>query len=181
MQLNRCLRPGTGKQRHSGKHSATRETMTTHASDLSLIFDPTPAELRATLAAGINAFHATTVPQDSTRFGFSLRDSAGTLAGGVVGLLSWQWLFVEALFVTETWRGQGLGRRLLAAAETHAQAQGCHSVWLDTFQARDFYLGLGYEMFGELQNYPGPQSRAFLRKTLGDKTCHPSRHEHPRP
>ena len=40
------------------------------------------------------------------------------------------------------------------------------SAWLDTFQARDFYLGLGYETFGVLDNYPPGQQRTFMRKVL---------------
>ena len=49
-----------------------------------------------------------------------------------------------------------------------ALSQGCHSVWLDTFefQARGFYERLGYTCFGELKNYPAG-SRLFMSKRLG--------------
>jgi GNAT superfamily N-acetyltransferase len=125
------------------------------------------AELRAALADAINEFHARSVPDDGRRFAMVLRDAAGGVAAGVIGGIGWRYLFVSALFVAEAWRGKGLGAALLARAEARAVAAGCHSVWLDTFQAREFYVGQGYEVFAELPDYPGAQSRWFLRKALG--------------
>jgi hypothetical protein len=39
-------------------------------------------------------------------------------------------------------------------------------LWLDTFsfQARPFYEKLGYEVFGQLEDYPRGHSRYFLQK-----------------
>jgi ribosomal protein S18 acetylase RimI-like enzyme len=54
----------------------------------------------------------------------------------------------------------------MARAEAYAAAEGCHSVWLDTFQTRGFYEKLGYTAFGTLEDYPGPQTRAFMRKRI---------------
>jgi GNAT superfamily N-acetyltransferase len=68
--------------------------------------------------------------------------------------------------VSEALRGRGVGRDLMAAAERHALEAGCRAVWLDTFQAHDFYLGLGYEAFGVLDDYPAGQQRTFMRKAL---------------
>jgi len=129
--------------------------------------DPAPSpEVRATLAREINAFHSRTVPHESTRFAVLSRAPDGALAAGVMGVMSWNWLFIEAMWVGDARRGQGLGRSLMAAAEAHALAAGCHSVWLDTFQARDFYLALGYEAFGVLDDYPPGQSRTFMKKRI---------------
>jgi GNAT superfamily N-acetyltransferase len=130
------------------------------------LLDPAPPTLRAALAEGIHGFHARTVPLDQRRFGLRI-EAGGELVAGFCGVLSWQWLFVEALWVAEARRGQGLGARLLARAEAHALAEECHSAWLDTFQARDFYLAQGYESFGALEDYPPGQTRHFLRKRLG--------------
>ena len=138
-----------------------------------------PAELRFTLDSApstetlrilgdaINAFHVRTVPLDAHRFALLLHAEDGGLAAGLFGVLAWQWLFVQALWVDDAWRRRGIGRALLAQAEAHAVAAGCHSVWLDTFQARGFYLALGYQEFGALENYPKGQTRWFLRKRLG--------------
>ncbi|TCZ56740.1 GNAT family N-acetyltransferase [Roseicella aquatilis] len=128
--------------------------------------DP-PLEFRTELARHIHAFHAETVPPwQSTRFALRLEDAAGALAGGFCGSMAWDWLFVEALWVAAAQRGTGAGRALLAAAERQAVAAGCHSAWLDTFQARGFYEALGYAVFGQLGDYPAGQTRWFLRKRL---------------
>jgi GNAT superfamily N-acetyltransferase len=135
--------------------------------ELRLVFDAAPsAETRGALAREINAFHSRTVPHDTQRFALLLRDADGVLAAGLSGVLAWQWMFVEAMWVGDAWRGRGLGRALMTQAEAHATADGCHSAWLDTFQARGFYLALGYREFGVLDDYPDGQSRYFLRKRL---------------
>jgi GNAT superfamily N-acetyltransferase len=123
-------------------------------------------DLRAALAREINAFHARTVPHASKRFALTLHAQTGPLSAGLVGVLSWEWLFIEALWVSDRLRGQGVGRALMAAAEARAWAEGCRSAWLDTFQAKDFYLALGYAVFGQLEDFPPGQTRHFLRKAL---------------
>jgi GNAT superfamily N-acetyltransferase len=134
---------------------------------LPLEFDAAPApETRATLAREINDFNSRAFPYAPVRFAFLSRDAAGALQAGVMGTMSWGWLFVEAVWVSEALRGRGVGRALMAAAERHALQSGCHSVWLDTFRAEPFYLGLGYETFGVLDDYPAGQRRAFMRKAL---------------
>ena len=134
---------------------------------LRLSLDPAPTlETRNTLWQEINAHNARTVAQDTRRFALLLHDGEGKLVAGLGGALSWQWLFVDALWVSDAWRGHGLGRALLERAEAHALAEGCHSAWLDTFQAREFYLARGYQEFGTLEDYPPGQTRSFLRKKL---------------
>jgi ribosomal protein S18 acetylase RimI-like enzyme len=133
----------------------------------SLDFDATPsAEVRATMAREINGFHSRTVPHESNRFAWLVRNPSADIVAGLIGVISWEWLFIEAIWVGDALRGQGMGRLLMSRAEAHAVAAGCHSAWLDTFQAQDFYLRLGYEVFGILDNYPKSQTRSFLRKRL---------------
>jgi GNAT superfamily N-acetyltransferase len=135
--------------------------------ELRVSLDAAPSvAVRVTLGGEIDAFHARTVPRDSKRLALLLHDEGDRLAGGVCFVLAWQWMFVEALWVGDVWRGRGVGGGLLARAEGQGSASGCHSAWLDTFQARDFYLRRGYEMFGALEDYPPGQTRYFLRKRL---------------
>ena len=134
---------------------------------LPLEYDASPSpETRAALAREINEFNSRAFPYASTRFAYLSRGANGTLQAGVMGTMSWGWLFVEAVWVVDALRGRGVGRDLMAAAENHAREAGCHAVWLDTFQARDFYLALGYETFGVLEDYPAGQQRTFMRKIL---------------
>jgi ribosomal protein S18 acetylase RimI-like enzyme len=128
--------------------------------------DDPPAGFRGELGQAINAFHAQTVPFQSRRFGLRLLDAGDRMVGGLSGVMSWGWLFIDAVWVHPDTRGQGAGRRLVEQAEAYALEQGCHSVWLDTFQALGFYQAMGYAVFGELDDYPGTQKRAFLRKRL---------------
>jgi GNAT superfamily N-acetyltransferase len=78
------------------------------------------------------------------------------------------WLNVFQLWVAETERGSGLGTELLLKAEAEALARGCIGAHLTTysFQAKDFYLKNGYEVFGELKDCPPGHSNFFLRKVF---------------
>ncbi|MBV9302403.1 MAG: GNAT family N-acetyltransferase [Acidobacteriaceae bacterium] len=104
----------------------------------------------------------------------TLLDSNKEFTGGLFGKISYQWLFVDTLWVSEQARGKGQGRRLLVAAEQAARAHGCGNAWVDTFsfQARSFYEKNGYLVFGELPDYPPGHTRYFLRKSL--KASQPS-------
>lgn len=78
------------------------------------------------------------------------------------------WLNVELLYVDESARRQGVGHRLLAAAEQKARELGARNVTLNTFewQARDFYLKQGYEEFGRIDNYIQGFYAAYMKKAL---------------
>ncbi len=86
--------------------------------------------------------------------------------GGLWGRTSFQWLFVEFLFLPEALRGQKLGTRLLAEAEREARARGCLGSWLETFSADAcrFYERRGYLLFGAIADYPPGHARSFLSK-----------------
>lgn len=98
----------------------------------------------------------------------AVRDAEGGVIGGLWGTTSYEWLFTSLLVVPETLRGQGIGRRLMTMAHDEAMARGCRGAWLDTFefQARGFYERLGYQVFGEIPEYPPGYSRFFMRKAF---------------
>lgn len=96
------------------------------------------------------------------------RDDAGAIVGGLLGQTNLGWLFVAALWVAAPRRGRGLGGALLEAAESEARRRGCIGVYLDTysFQARPFYEGRGYRLFGELADCPPGATKYYLGKRL---------------
>jgi GNAT superfamily N-acetyltransferase len=96
------------------------------------------------------------------------RDTDGMLVGGLLGHTNVGWLFVAALWVLESERRRGLGRALMEAAEREASRRGCVGVYLDTysFQARPFYEGLGYQVFGTLPDCPPGATKFYLSKRL---------------
>lgn len=97
-----------------------------------------------------------------------LKDSQGTVIGGLEGHTYFGWLFIENLAVDESVRKSGWGTRLLEAAHDEARRRGCHHSWLDTFsfQALPFYEKLGYTVFGTLDDFPKSHRRYFLQRAL---------------
>lgn len=100
--------------------------------------------------------------------GFFLHHPRGEWLGGCMGLVWAGYLHVQWLWVAPGWRGRKQGWRLLEAAELMAYEHGARAATLDTFnpQAKAFYLRCGYEVFGELPNYPPGFSKFYLKKTL---------------
>jgi GNAT superfamily N-acetyltransferase len=90
-----------------------------------------------------------------------LRGDQNQVVGGLKGNTVWGWLHVKEVWVAESMRGSDLGTQLMRAAEAEARQQGCHHALLDTFdfQARPFYEKLGYNVFGELADFPRGHKR----------------------
>jgi len=89
----------------------------------------------------------------------------------IAGLYGWTWgrcCEIKSLWVHEHWRGKGLGRRLLTAAEDEARARGSAQMVLTThsFQAPDFYRRFGFEPAGYIEDYPEGHRLIYLRKQL---------------
>ena len=129
---------------------------------------PTPAKI-AEVRAGLMAYNESKVGKaDVRQLACYLRDQAGTLRGGLVGYLAWQWLMIDLLWVDDTVRGQGYGRALLERAEGAAREACCVAARLDTyeFQARPFYEHHGYEVFGILEGYPANTRTYYMKKAL---------------
>jgi len=97
-----------------------------------------------------------------------LRDVEDNVIGGLMGETFWGWLYVEFMWIEDSFRGRGYGKELLAAAEQEAIARGCSAALLDTFsfQAFEFYKRCGYEVFGTLENFPLAHKRYFMKKSL---------------
>jgi len=117
----------------------------------------------------LDAFNiAITSIDDWRALAIFVRDDDGQIAAGLTGGTWAGYLEIKNLWVREDRRGQGLGRRLLLAAEQEARARGCTQVLLDThdFQAPEFYQKLGYNIFGVFEGIGGRYNRYYLRKHL---------------
>lgn len=100
---------------------------------------------------------------------YFVHDDSGAIAGGVYGNCgSFGWAYVDTLWVAEELRGDGFGTELMDRFENEARGHGCRQVFLSTFsfQAPEFYKKRGYQIFGELNDFPEGQSRIFFRKAL---------------
>ena len=95
-------------------------------------------------------------------------DNGNIIAGCVARMYCWNVAYVDTLWVDETYRGKGLGAKLLEEVEITAKEKGCYLIHLDTFdfQAKEFYEKQGYEVFGVLDNCPTEHCRYYLKKNL---------------
>ncbi len=77
-------------------------------------------------------------------------------------------LYINHLFVEENHRGHHFGRTLLNKVENEAKALGVELAHLDTYdwQAKDFYLKQGYEIFGVFEDCPKGHKRYYLKKSI---------------
>ena len=99
---------------------------------------------------------------------FQMRDANGVLVGGANGFTHWNYFFLAHLYVNGSYRGQGIGEKVLRAVEAEAMARGCDHLWLDTFsfQAPGFYEKMGYTRIGQLPDYPHGHQRFFYTRKL---------------
>ena len=80
--------------------------------------------------------------------------------GNLIALLHAQQVLenihIKALVVEPNYQKQGLGASLLAELEEKAMAEGVSSITLSTksYQAKDFYLKQGYEIYASLADVP---------------------------
>ena len=131
---------------------------------------PTP-EMWKAIADGLGAFNRSRVgePYAPRPLVMVLSDpDSDDILGGLYGSTGFSYLYVNLLFIPESMRRGGIGRKLMLEAEAEAIRRGCRAAVLDTFsfQARGFYEKLGYSVFGTLDDYPPGHSRFYLTKRL---------------
>ncbi|SHE98201.1 GNAT family N-acetyltransferase [Clostridium fallax] len=98
-----------------------------------------------------------------------LKDSSDNIIGGINSrMYCWNCLYIDSIWIKENYRHKGYGEKLLKHIETLAKSQGVYLIHLDTFdfQAKDFYIRNGYEVFGTLDNCPEDHKRYFMKKNL---------------
>lgn len=110
----------------------------------------------------------TTGIHDGVTLGIFLRDEAGTIVAAATGHTWGGVCELRQVWVAEALRGHGVGRRLMARAESEARARGCRQIILTThsFQAPGFYTKLGFDVVSEIADCPRGHSHLTLRKPL---------------
>jgi GNAT superfamily N-acetyltransferase len=102
---------------------------------------------------------------DEVDLAIFVRD-AGQVVAGISG---WTWgncCELQNLWVDPTLRGQGLATQLIAAAEAEAAARGCTQTvhFTYAFQARALYEQSGYELVGQVEDFPSGTDVLWYRK-----------------
>lgn len=112
-----------------------------------------------------NQIHLT---QETVLKNYVIKDEGKIIAGINTLIFPWGIMYVDVLFVDESYRHKGLGSALLTRVENEAKAMGTALSNLTSFdfQARDFYTKQGYEIFGILEDSPKGHTLYFLKKRL---------------
>lgn len=100
---------------------------------------------------------------------FCIKDAGGAIIAGIMAVMyCWGMLSVDVLVVDQQYHKKGLGSQLLSHAEDEARKRGATLAHLDTFdfQAKDFYIKHGYEVFGVLDDCPKDHKRYYMKKVL---------------
>jgi GNAT superfamily N-acetyltransferase len=136
--------------------------------DFSVVFDPLPGDAVAKfLGDHITGFNfARTGISEWHPVGYFLKTAVGEILGGLTGYVWGPWLNVDLLWISERVRGRGYGSSLLQQAEAFAEERGATGATLQThsFQAPGFYQRHGYEVFGQLDDFPVGHTKLYLRK-----------------
>ena len=101
---------------------------------------------------------------------YLIKDNSGNIFAGIRGCFYLkECLYISVLFIDKDKRKQGLGGILLKTIEQEAKSKNIWLIHLDTFdfQAKDFYIKHGYEVFGVLEDCPKGHKRYYMKKVLG--------------
>lgn len=114
------------------------------------------------------AHNSTFDPVEIKPLFLSLRDENNQIEGGLIASTWWKGLEIQYLWISQQQRGKGQGRELMQQAERVARERGCQMAYVDTFsfQAREFYEKLGYQVYGSMEGYADKHTRFYLKKTF---------------
>lgn len=90
------------------------------------------------------------------------------IVAGIEAEVYWKMLYIGVLWVDENYRNKKYGSALLSKVESEAKTMGATLANLFTydFQAKDFYLKHGYEIFSVLEDCPVGHRRFYMKKAL---------------
>lgn len=99
---------------------------------------------------------------------FCLKDNCENIIGGVAASKDNERMTINYLWVDDSIGGHGYGTALIKHIEKTAKEKGCIVIWLSTFgfQAPDFYIKMGYELFGTLESCINGYSQYFFKKVI---------------
>ena len=101
-----------------------------------------------------------------------VRDADHRIVAGICGNTWGGCAEIRQFWVEESRRNNGLGTRLLTAAEEEARRRGCRQMLLMTFsfQAPAFYAHRGFEVIAMVDDHPHGHTNMLMRKRLHPAT-----------
>jgi ribosomal protein S18 acetylase RimI-like enzyme len=130
--------------------------------------EPNPED-KQVMVDGLLAHHAKNGhPRKSETFSIFLKDQNEKVLGEVIVTFLWNGMAINSLWVDESIRKQGWGRKLMEAVEKEGKVHGCTVAYTDTFpwQAPGFYEKLGYSLYGKLDDFPKGFALSYYSKKL---------------
>ncbi len=129
-----------------------------------------PKTIREAVYQGLKSYNARHLPEGEV---YSVacfeQDEQLQVIGGLTGEVFQTTLFIEYLWVDEAHRASGLGSALMKKTEAEVQKLGVCDLFLDTytFQAREFYIRMGFEEVGRYSDFPAKGiDKIFMQKRL---------------
>ena len=103
-------------------------------------------------------------------FAFFIRDENNKILGGCAGNTLYGSLSIGYLWVDDSMRHQNYGTQLMQAALQFGKKHDCTFATVNTmdWEARGFYIKLGFEIEFIRHGFLNDSSFYFLRKTLDD-------------
>jgi GNAT superfamily N-acetyltransferase len=136
-----------------------------------VLTDAPDAENESVIRDGLSAYNLEKAGyRDQRPLAILVSDpETGDVVGGLLGGTSFGLLRIDRFFLPESLRKQGLGTRIIKAAEDEGRRRGCSRALLTTlsFQAPGFYKRQGWEVVAELEGEPPAPSRFLMTKKLG--------------
>jgi N-acylglucosamine-6-phosphate 2-epimerase len=129
---------------------------------------PNPKDYRV-LSDGMLKYHAQAGHRRTSEvINIFLKDNHKKVCGGVIITVLWNGMEINSLWVEESLRKQGWGRKLMEAAEKEGKLRGCTFAYTNTFswQAPEFYKKLGYKAYGRLEDFPPGATLTYFSKDL---------------
>lgn len=107
----------------------------------------------------------------SINLGYRVSDENNKIVGGVYGyaICNQSWFSLDILWVDPDYRGKDIGTELIKNLERDIrEIKTCETIKVETwdFQAKDFYLKMGYKIVGEVPNCPPGTIDYILIKNL---------------
>jgi GNAT superfamily N-acetyltransferase len=135
-----------------------------------IVTDAAAAEAESVIRDGLSAYNSGKAGyRDQRPLAVLVADPAtGEIVGGLYGSTSYGLLRIDRFFLPETMRKQGLGTRVLRAAEEEGRRRGCSLALLSTlsFQAPGFYERQGWQVLGRVDCDPPGHTRFMMTKRL---------------
>ncbi len=98
--------------------------------------------------------------------GIYARNSENEIIGGLVGYSLYGWLYLDALFIDDSFRKKGLGTELLELATNIAIKRKCRGLKLECFnETIDFYIKNNYTIF-YTEEEPSKNKLYYLKKII---------------